>query len=67
MFVAALKILSGLFIHYIILDAIYNTISIISVDNTLSKYKQIKIGLKQFLTFFFEKWKKFYEPAPELI
>ena len=58
MFVAALKILSGLFIHYI-LSAIYNTILKISVDSTLrSKYKQIKITLKHFLIFFFEKLKK---------
>jgi hypothetical protein len=53
MFDAAFKFQSGLFIHY---NAIYNTISIISVNMTLRhKYKQIKIILKQNLIFFFEK------------
>ena len=54
MFGADLKFLSGLFIHYI--NIMCNTTLILSVNWTLiCKYKQIKITLKQYLIFFFEK------------
>ncbi len=54
MFGQLLKFFQGYL--YLILNAIYNTISILSVKKTLKhKYKQIKITLKKYLIFFLKK------------